>query len=953
MDTVTVGHLKTWMRNYLPLILTLGLFVGFGLHHLTKFVTADEHYWLYERIPQYWDALADEKWKKTLINDKPGVSVALISGAGLFFEPNPEEHTIVNNRKLDMYQVGRTEHLYAAFRIPILIFNLLVITYLFWIILKLTGNYWTTLWTTTGITLSPTLIGISQIVNPDALFWSSGAAAIFTYFTALARPKEKLWPLLTAVWFGFSLLSKYSATILFPSFTLFLLWRTFLYSGKNSYENSRQFAVSIRQHLYNYLIVCLGAITLFSVLVPAVFIKPEKLIEFLTGFSSVAPAMYASIIIITVGLLIATCWKKCVPLLSTVARFGNRFYPRLERLIVATALVAFLALIIGRNAIPDWTLFEKIPFDVKNTFSFNDLGYTPGIAEIFLLNFNPLAFSIIPIILVLMLAEWLRILFHKTGIEPREKNFLTVALTAFIFIFLTANAVSGTVTTIRYSILLYPLICFIAARGLVSVTGYFIARLHAKIIISFLFIGILSTSAFLSSPFYFNYTSALLPREKSITDAWGYGGYEAAQYINSLPDAENLTIWSDYYGVCEFIRGHCITSYNYETGEYPIDYYVLTRRGRIRYGPERDDRRRITTTRPYEYYDRDDPVWRLDINGRPSNSISVFRADDEASRACDGPRNLCVGIVTDIAACENDPGSYEYRSPRLSDMVKSLNHERTFFNVSLGDNANYGLRHCNESGERDLEWVKGQLDTKAPFHYVLGDHDIMSDTSTDAFWRTFTGQKQTYYSFDTKDVHVVILDTVLGGDRMRESCNDDPVCSDYQRSKDTLSSLLKNPVALQNHLVKNDLTRMDVIIQRNEYSRLFEEENQKIKDVRSPDRRDRGRIGANQLAWLEEDLRSTDKTKVLILSGHPLFRFQSPKKLYDIEDRESVQKILKESRKDVVSIAGEAHIWHDETIDGIHYYIVDELIHGEGTWAVFRWGESGHELIRFADGKKE
>ena len=60
------------------LVLVLGLYLFFGLSHLGQFVTADEHKWLYERIPNYWEAIRDQKWKKTFINDKPGVSVAIL-----------------------------------------------------------------------------------------------------------------------------------------------------------------------------------------------------------------------------------------------------------------------------------------------------------------------------------------------------------------------------------------------------------------------------------------------------------------------------------------------------------------------------------------------------------------------------------------------------------------------------------------------------------------------------------------------------------------------------------------------------------------------------------------------------------------------------------------------------------------------------------------------------------
>ena len=45
-------------------------------------------------------------------------------------------------------------------------------------------------------------------------------------------------------------------------------------------------------------------------------------------------------------------------------------------------------------------------------------------------------------------------------------------------------------------------------------------------------------SILLISPFYFSYTNDLLPKTYIINGAWGYGGYEAAQYMNNLPNAK-------------------------------------------------------------------------------------------------------------------------------------------------------------------------------------------------------------------------------------------------------------------------------------------------------------------------------------------------------------------------------------------------------------------------------
>ena len=79
---------KDWsILLLLFIIFPLVAYLWLGFQNLTKFETADEHLWInnpYEgRIHQYWDAMSQKDWSQTRINDKPGVSLAYISGLGL------------------------------------------------------------------------------------------------------------------------------------------------------------------------------------------------------------------------------------------------------------------------------------------------------------------------------------------------------------------------------------------------------------------------------------------------------------------------------------------------------------------------------------------------------------------------------------------------------------------------------------------------------------------------------------------------------------------------------------------------------------------------------------------------------------------------------------------------------------------------------------------------------
>ena len=65
-------------------LLIFGVYLFFTLQHVGQFETADEHYWIYSpdggRVQQYWHAVLTGDWVGTLINDKPGVTVALVCG---------------------------------------------------------------------------------------------------------------------------------------------------------------------------------------------------------------------------------------------------------------------------------------------------------------------------------------------------------------------------------------------------------------------------------------------------------------------------------------------------------------------------------------------------------------------------------------------------------------------------------------------------------------------------------------------------------------------------------------------------------------------------------------------------------------------------------------------------------------------------------------------------------
>lgn len=599
------------------LMAIVAIFLFFGVQHITKFVTADEHYWFQERIPQYWEAISSGKYKKTLVNDKPGVTTAIISGLGLLFEKNTQSHLIKINDDIKIYDTKRTENINAAFRYPLLIFNGLFIIFFFWIIFKITANKWIALWSSAFIGLSPIIIGISQIVNPDSLLWTFSCAGIFSYF-ALLKQEQKKYVILTAIFTGLAILSKYTANILFPFYFLLLLV-SFIANKKNT--NSSEIKKYFKLQLSNYLLIIVGSLAVIVVFLPAVFIKPIYLYRLTMGFSEmkiIFGLIFAAVIAIHIDLQLLN--SKISLLIKKIFSRKNSWV----KFITFILLVIFLALIIGRNIFIDWKLFDAIPFDIKKISYTDNIGYYPNIFELFLLEFNSLVFSLTPIVILFTIFVWVQSIISK---KYHEYNFYIFSVTFFIFIYFVASMASDVVSIVRYSIILYPLFAFLAAIGLWSIYDLWLKKIYldARIILTIAIIGISVSSLFFIKPFYFNYANFLLPKNKIISDAWGYGGYEAAEYLNSLPNAEKLTVWSDYYGVCEFFKGTCITEYNFVVKPLLIDYYILTRRGEIRYNSNWSDWSPDNGVKATEYYKNPDPLWHIYIDDRPENFIKIYK----------------------------------------------------------------------------------------------------------------------------------------------------------------------------------------------------------------------------------------------------------------------------------------------------------------------------------------
>lgn len=623
--------------------LTVFVFANFGWYHLGKFETTDEHLWKYKRIGDYWEGWRDWKLAKTYINDKPGITVALFSGIGLIPDAHPErsELTPLNpteTKLFEDYREDQTELVNIRFRLPILIANTLAIIAFFFLIYYVFNSLPIALLTILFIGLNPILVGIAQVINPDSFFWFFGFLSVLCYLGFLFHDKQRLL-FVTGVLTGFALLSKYTAFLLFPLFGLLLLGY-FLFSVDEPRAIVNRH--TIVKHLLAFLKIFVLATFTFFLLLPAAFLDPSLFFKGASQFFDpknwpywVAGFSFFSVSIFTAWkygtdnrLLILQNWGKQYSLFiirGVVLLFGTIILLSLVNVWTGQALAPVEALRDAAYA-NEPQAFNFKPVLLK-TAPFYEKWFEVGLMEIF-----PFVFSLTPTLFLITLLGLIGL--WKNIFSARAKIIL-LAVFAFILFYLFATYQARVVTNARYMIALFPLI---ALAGAVA-THEWVHRLvkeelQQKVLAglaSLLFvIGVITLWQL--RPFYFSYTNFLLPQEQSIHDSWGHGFYEAAQYLNSLPNAEKLIIWSNSNTVCRFLVGKCLQSRQIDLSQVTPDYFVMSKRGVIKVRNQPVLKNNPWPKRDTAYYIeriQAKPDWQLLINDRPDNFVNIVRFEKE------------------------------------------------------------------------------------------------------------------------------------------------------------------------------------------------------------------------------------------------------------------------------------------------------------------------------------
>lgn len=620
-------------RNPSLIIFTLcaiGVFAAFGFYHLAQCETADEHLWKYGRIPQYWNALATRQWKKTYINDKPGITVALFSGIGLLRHPDPNATQLrdTSDKLLQQYDVQQNLSVNFAMRAPIIVLGIIALLGTFLLLRVAIGTRAATFSIIT-VGTHPIIIGMSQIINPDAFFWIFGMGGIAAYL-ALEKTHLLRYAVITGLCTGFALLSKYTA------FTLFLLYAVitaaFMLFGTQT--ATRDVAKILTGRLLHFLAIGAIAIGTFMLFLPATISDPGIILR---GIGQFLPDGALPVVIIAIAGGIGAMWYM-------LNRYAERIVAALRvrsRAIAIVISVIFLGTL-GCVMFNTWTGQRIVPFDklrqavyANEPSSFNFKPYISKSAKVekrvkaYFTNAYPLTFSLTPVMICAILyGAWITLRRADGGASNERGRAIFLVAATFTIMYLLLTVKAKVIINVRYTIVLYPLFAIMTGMMIDALLArYDKTRAHLTAILA---AGVLIAGAgtlWFIRPFSFSYANVLLPRAFSIHDSWGHGSYEAAQYLNALPHAENLVVWSANDGVCRFFVGQCLISRKIDLAAVAPDYFVVSNRGVLK-----KRNRFILNNNPDPAKDADyyydnlhaKAAWELHINGRPTNFVTVI-----------------------------------------------------------------------------------------------------------------------------------------------------------------------------------------------------------------------------------------------------------------------------------------------------------------------------------------
>jgi len=604
---------KEWL-TVCAVILLMAINLFFSVYNLGKFAAVDEPLWTSTdgRILKFWNNVSDGELWKTMVSDKPGITVAIISGAGLQFE-NPkdyEKNPIVEDK-------NETSNLNFALRFPLIMFNLILLPVLYFLLRRLFDKR-LALMVLAMIALSPILIGISRIVNPDGLLWILTTISLLSFLVYL-RDKSYQFLYWAGIFLGLSILTKYVANLLYIFFLLLIFVEYVI--NREKYEKIGIYSY-FKKHILDYLFLVLFSLFTFYLFLPAAWVDITRIFEstiFSKAFLSVWP-VFVGIIIFVMADLFVFKFKIFRNILNFLVKIKNKIF----FIIILFFLLMIIATLANTYLGMKFFDLEAIIASPKTSSAFN------GYFGMMLANFYSLIFGVIPLSLIAIIYISCVNLINLIK-KPHNKDYQDsyFYLVLFILIYYFASTFSDVSATVRYQVIIFPLALILAGIGISHFLQIKNVKKYLPWVVPFIFLVVFCVLSLIAiKPFYFSYASDLLPKQYVLNlKDMGDGSYEAAQYLNNLPNAKNLNVWTDKRGVCVFFIGNCSSGIG---SEKSFDYFVVSAGRESRTS-------RMTLSRYYggnksivrldKLYDFQKADFYLKIGGRPNNFVKVIKAD--------------------------------------------------------------------------------------------------------------------------------------------------------------------------------------------------------------------------------------------------------------------------------------------------------------------------------------
>lgn len=504
---------------------------------LTWFLNVDEPKWLIYRIPDFFGNLLAFNWQNLLISDKPGVTLAWLAEAGLVFTDKEGNGLHLTDPELLL-----------ASRLPLVIFNILLLYWLTSLVRRATKSEGTALLFLVLTATSPTVMGMARIVNPDSVSWFFPLATALAFFLYLKENRP--WDLIACAFiFSVGVLNKFNVLIILP----FLPILAILYYLFSEPKPTRFFKATAVAATRIYLLGGLFAIAIW----PYLLLAPWQYLN----QTLLRPVIRPLSLPIIVALLVFWFFD------DRIGRFLQRFSRPLKASILIVSSTVSLALIAA--TIRSTPLLPSVGKGTKVLAPF---------AKLIINNYYYHFYSQTTLTVILYLVA-LVALAVATFRPEKFGNALPLSAAAAIFVlfYLGGSAATSHLTSPRYQMPVFPAVSLLIAATLMPLIAKAFGTQMVRVGIALS--AVISFALVLPfAPHYMFYHNHFLPPGKLVFEGGGVGGYEAAQYLNKKPNAKGMRAFASYNGFGGFFVGEVVPR-DGDPFNPPVDYLVVFLQG--------------------------------------------------------------------------------------------------------------------------------------------------------------------------------------------------------------------------------------------------------------------------------------------------------------------------------------------------------------------------------------